>query len=200
MGILYTFLSSFLLGAGTGIALTLVGAFIARQFFGLNWIKNALLSLFLFFFSTFQIILLYGAYTTKDYVEQAYSLVSTTKEYVDIESLAALVPNLQNYIPEEYIPDEASEAVESASATLMDASKAVSSSSDKLVNASLGLINAVNATLNAYILRRWLWLGAEVAVFFLLAGLMRKRTPKYATEFDMFSGTGTSSSASTMNF
>ncbi|MCM1504367.1 MAG: hypothetical protein NC127_04135 [Muribaculum sp.] len=200
MGILYTFLSSFLLGAGCGLALTLVCAFLARQFFGINWIKNTFLSVFLLIFATFQIVLLFGAYTTKDYVDQAYSLVTNTKEYVDFESLTALIPNIEDYIPEEYLPEEASDAVDAVSSTLIDASEAVSSSSDKVVNASLGLINAVNATLNAYILRRWLWLGAELAVFFILAGFMRRRTPKYTSELDMFGGTDGTSSTATMNF
>ena len=199
MGILYTFLSSFLLGAGSGLALAIVAAIIVRQFFGLHWIKTIIMSTVLFIFATFQIILLFGAYTAKDYVDQAYSLVNTSKDYVYVDAMTALLPNIQDYIPEEYLPEEASEAVNEESSALIDTSEILSETSDTVVSTSLGLIDAANATLNAYILRRWLWLGAEVAVFLILAGLMRRRAPRYTSDMDLFAGTG-GSTTSTMNF
>lgn len=199
MGILFNFLSSFLLGAGAGLVLTIVMAVIAKQLFGLHLIKNFVLSVLLFIFATFQTVLLYSAYTAKDYVDIAYSLINTTTENVDVEALNELLPNLVNFIPEEYLPKEAADATEAAASFLLDTTDVVSNTSDTVVRTSLALIDAINDTLNAYILRRWLWLIGEIALFLILAGLMRKRSPKYASDMDLFSDAG-GSTTSTMNF
>lgn len=199
MGILFNFLSSFLLGAGAGLVLTIIMAIIAKQLFGLQMIKNIALSALLFIFATFQTVLLYSAYTAKDYVDMAYSLINTTTEHVDVESLNELIPNLVNFIPDEYLPEETADATEATTSFLLDTSDVVSETSSTIVKTSLAFIDAVNATLNAYILRRWLWLIGEIAIFLILAGLMRKRAPKYASDMDLFSDAG-GSTTSTMNF
>ena len=202
VGILFNFLSSFLLGAGAGLVLALVLAFTARQVFNIDWIKNTLLAAVLFIFATFQIILLFSAYTAKDYVDQAYSVVTTTQEYVDIDALVSQLPALKDYIPEEiyeeYLDEETLQTVNDATDGLLDASALASGAKDTAVQASLGIINAVNDTINSYIVRRWIWLIAEVAVFFVLAALMRRKTPRY-DEVDMFAGAD-GSSTTTMNF
>lgn len=199
MGILFNFLSSFLLGAGTGLVLTIVMAVIAKQFFGIQTIKNILLSALLFIFATFQTVLLYSAYTAKGYVDTAYSLINTTTGHVDVESFNELIPNLENFIPDEYLPEEADDATEEATSFLLDTTDVVSNASDKVVKTSLAFINAVNDTLNAYILRRWLWLIGEIVIFLILAGLMRRRAPRYTSDMDLFSDAG-SSTTTTMNF
>ena len=156
----------------------------------------------MFIFATFQIILLFSAYTAKDYVDQAYSVVTTTQEYVDIDALVSQLPALKDYIPEEiyeeYLDEETLQTVNDATDGLLDASALASGAKDTAVQASLGIINAVNDTINSYIVRRWIWLIAEVAVFFVLAALMRRKTPRY-DEVDMFAGAD-GSSTTTMNF
>jgi len=199
VGILFNFLSSFLLGAGTGLVLAIVMAVIAKQFFGLQIIKNLILSILLFIFATFQTVLLYSAYTAKDYIDTAYSLINTTAGEVDVKSFNELIPNLANFIPDEYMPEEATDVTEAVESFQLDATEAVSSTTDSAVKTSLAFIDAINDYLNAYILRRWLWLIGEIALFLILAGLMRRRAPKYASDMDLFSGTG-GSTTTTMNF
>lgn len=184
-------------------------AVIAKQFFGIQTIKNILLSALLFIFATFQTVLLYSAYTAKGYVDTAYSLINTTTGHVDVESFNELIPNLASFIPEKYLPEETADAVEAATSFKLDTTgvvsdafdttDVVSNASDKVVKTSLAFINAVNDTLNAYILRRWLWLIGEIVIFLILAGLMRKRAPKYASDMDLFSDAG-GSTTTTMNF
>ena len=176
--------------------MTLIIALIARLLFDIQWVKNVLLSILFFIFATFQIVMLSSAYTSKSYVEQAYTLIDTSKDYVDVDALTALLPNIKDYIPEDYLPEDVKEITDDtfdkildSSATAAEITNTAGEIKDTAVSTSLGLINAVKACINAYITRRWLWLAGEVALFFVLAGLMRRRKPKYSSaDADLFAG------------
>ncbi len=154
MDFIFNFLSSIFLGLGAAILLAAAGAVLFVKAFRLDYLRTALLSLFLLVFGGYQTVLLVGASSVRGLVDQAATAAEITTETIS-ENVAA--------------------------AELLDGIPGASAFLSEETAASVGTVAAIarriDQSIADYMLRRALWLTVFCAAAAGLAALMRPRRP-----------------------
>lgn len=168
MDFLLNFLSSIFLGLGAALLLAAAGAVLFVKAFGLDYIRTALLSLFLLVFGGYQMVLLVGASSVRGLVDQAATAAEITTEAISDNVAAA---ELLDDIP--------------------GASRFLSDETAATVGTVATIARQIDDSIGDYMLRRGLWLAAFCAAAALAGALMRPRRPAPMPDsFGSASGSG----------
>ncbi len=167
MDFIFNFISSVSLGLGAALLLAAAGAVLFVKAFGLDYLRTALLSLFILVFGGYQLVLLFGASSARGLVDQAATAAEITSDTISDNVNAA---QLLDDIP--------------------GASSFLNEETANTVGTIAAVTRRIDQSIAEYMTRRAIWLAAFCAAAVGLGALMRRRRPAHAAGDFAQSGPG----------